>query len=311
MAMNTICNLCEAPGTYAEATDVATVPCPLRRFAQDTFTVWRCKNCASLHCKEEPALVPYYRGYPRHEGQIDPGTRITLNNRLRLLKKRGLKPDSRILDFGCGGGAFVEFLKQRGYPNTVGYDAFVEKFSDRSVLSGRYDAVVSYDVIEHFDDTHEYLATTANLLDVGGLAVIGTPNADHVSLQTRPFVTELHQPYHRHILSERVLMSLAREFGFEAEHTLRRLYIDSLVPGLNTRFLWAYLDEFGGVIDPAFEPPRADIVLRSPRLVFFAFFGYFMPPKSNILVSFRKQRHVQSSPTRSRTTQPTNSVTAT
>jgi hypothetical protein len=30
------------------------------------------------------------------------------------------------------------------------------------------------------------------------------------------------------------------------------------------------------------------LVLRSPELLFLAFFGYFLPPDDNILVSFRK-----------------------
>lgn len=293
MALNIVCNLCDAPGSLADATDVARVTCPYRRFANDAFTVWRCRNCSSLHSKEEPDLALYYAAYPQHQGKLDPAMRIMFHNRLRLLKQRGLRPSSRILDMGCGSGAFVDYLKTRGYHSVAGYDAFVEKFSDRTVLARRYDAVISYDVIEHFDDTHAYFATTTGLLDIGGLAVIGTPNADHISLQRRPFLQELHQPYHRHILSERALTTLASEFGFAVEHTYRRLYIDSLVPGVNARFLWAYLDEFGGMIDPAFEPPRNGMILRSPKLLFYAFFGYFLPSRSNILVSFRKERDVQ------------------
>jgi hypothetical protein len=37
------------------------------------------------------------------------------------------------------------------------------------------------------------------------------------------------------------------------------------------------------------EPPRTGLVLRSPDLLFYAFFGYFLSRHDNILVSFRKR----------------------
>jgi 2-polyprenyl-3-methyl-5-hydroxy-6-metoxy-1,4-benzoquinol methylase len=294
----TICNVCDAPGSYESAADVAGVACPIRRFRKDQFTVWRCTNCASLHCKEDPDLSFYYESYPGHREQLDHATRITCRNRLRLLERRGMQRGWRVLDYGCGGGGFVTFLQENGYTRAVGYEPYVDKFSDPTLLRHRYDLVVSYDVVEHLDDTREYFKTVAGLLDVGGLAVVGTPNADHISLSRRPVQNELHQPYHRHILSERVLRTLADDYGFETEHVHRRLYIDSLVPGLNTRFLWAYVDACDGVIDAAFEPPRLGLILRSPKLLGLMFFGYFLPPKSNILITFRKVREVASMATK-------------
>jgi len=289
MANCTRCNLCDKPGTFAEATDVAQVPCNVRRFQHELFTVWRCTNCASLHSKEDAELARYYRDYPLQQQQLDPVLRVAYGNRLRLLKKRGLSRTSSMLDFGCGSGTFVEFLRQHGYGRVSGYDAYVEKYADSSLLSQRFDIVVSYDVVEHADDPRACLAVLGRLLDVGGLLVIGTPNADHVSLKqlTAP---ELHQPYHRHVLSERALTDIVTDYGFEAEHVYRRLYIDSLYPALNTRFVWEYSDALGGLLDPLLEPPRPSVVLRSPKLLFYALFGYFFPTRGNILISFRKQR---------------------
>jgi hypothetical protein len=67
-----------------------------------------------------------------------------------------------------------------------------------------------------------------------------------------------------------------------------RSFYDSLFPTVNSRFLWRYLDKAGGVLDTAVEPPRVGLVLRSPELLFLAFFGYFLPLGDNMLVTFRK-----------------------
>src|ERR1017187_7591172 len=115
---------------------------------------------------------------------------------------------------------------------------------------------------------------------------LGTPNADHVSI-ARQGNPSLHPPYHRHILSERLLLSLGREHGLAPADIYRRSFYDSLFPTVNSRFLWRYLEK-SGLLDTAVEPPRTDLVLRSPDLLFFAFFGYFLPPGDWILVSFRK-----------------------
>jgi hypothetical protein len=97
----------------------------------------------------------------------------------------------------------------------------------------------------------------------------------------------LHVPYHRHILSERVLLALAREHGMEAVHIYRRSFYDSLIPTVNSRFMWRYISRTGGFLDAAVEPPDVSLVLRSPEMVLLAFGGYFWPRHDNILVTFR------------------------
>ena len=54
------CNVCDSPGTLAGATDVARVPCHVRCFRDEVFTVWRCTNCRSLHCAEDANLAEFY-----------------------------------------------------------------------------------------------------------------------------------------------------------------------------------------------------------------------------------------------------------
>ena len=286
MARCAKCILCEVPGTRDQAVDVALVPCNVRKFHDQRFTMWRCTGCGSLHCEEDADLPLYYADYPLKKQTVGFGERIGYENRLRLLERQGFRRSDRLLDFGCGAGLFIDFMRKKGLPNVFGYDRFVREYADPQRLEQTHDTVVSYDVIEHYDDPREFMRSVVPLVRPGGLLAIGTPNADHVSL-SRKGDPNLHPPYHRHILSERVLLALAREEGLEPVDIYRRSFYDSLYPTVNSRFLWRYLGK-SGLLDTAVEPPRTGMILRSPELLFLAFFGYFLPAGDSILATFRK-----------------------
>jgi SAM-dependent methyltransferase len=291
MASCITCNLCDHPGTLSLATEVGKVRCHVRRFKDDRFTVWRCTGCGSLHCAEDADLPLYYTDYPLTKQTLDFHARIGYRNRLRMLQRRGFQTSQRLLDYGCGTGIFIDYLRTQGAANVFGYDAFVPGYADAGVLAKPYDAVVSYDVIEHVDDPREFMHTFAKLVVPGGLLVIGTPNADHLSLRgpTLPLLT-LSQPYHRHILSERMLVRLGRECGLEAEDVSHKWYFDTLIPTVNGRFISGYIEATGDFLDASFEPPRPEVVWRSPSLLFSALFGGFFPSRENMIISFRKGR---------------------
>ncbi|OAI38624.1 hypothetical protein AYO40_06490, partial [Planctomycetaceae bacterium SCGC AG-212-D15] len=286
MAACTRCNVCAHPGTLSEARDIRQVPCNVRCFRDEAFTLWRCVGCGSIHCAEDADLERFYADYPLKQQQLTFHERIGYRNRLRWLECHGLRQRDRILDYGCGAGLFVQFLRDHGLPRVLGYDAFVPEFADPAVLGEPYDVVVSYDVIEHDDDPHDFLARLTSLVRPGGLLVIGTPNAEHVSLD-RISDPALHAPYHRHILSENALVRLGREHGLDTVEVQRRSFYDSLYPTVNSRFMWQYIARCGH-LDAVNEPPRTASVLLSPTLVFLAFFGYFWPRGDNMVVTFRR-----------------------
>ena len=199
----------------------------------------------------------------------------------------GFQLNDKLLDYGCGAGLFVNFLRQKGLPDVSGFDTFVSGYSNPNNLQPPYDAVVSYDVIEHDDDPRGFLKKLAGLVRPGGLVTIGTPRADGVSLK-RIRDPQLHPPYHRHILSESVLLTLGQKEGLSPLQVYRRSFYDSLIPSVNSRFMWTYLERSGGLLDAILEPPRMDVIWRSPDLWFFACFGYFFPPGDQMIVTFRK-----------------------
>ena len=289
MADCDVCNVCDAPGNYADAKDVAQVACNVRAFGNEVFTFWRCSNCQSLHCREDVDLDRYYRAYPVKSHTFDFWARAAYGNLLRRLSRSGLRPGMSVLDFGCGPGLLVRFLSERGFSSVKGYDAHVSEFSDKGTLAQVYDCVISQDVIEHSEDPRQFLLDLVKVLKPGGFLAIGTPNAAEIDLaKAELFSLSLHPPYHRHLLSEQALLAIAEGIGFEPLARYHRFYYDTLWPTVNYRFLRGYVRRAGNVLDVAFEPPRVGLVLSSPMLWVHALFGYFYPPRSEMMVLFRR-----------------------
>ena len=126
-----------------EAIDKGQVPCNVREFKTKRFTLWRCTGCDTLHCAEDADLPVYYANYPLKQQKVMFNEKVGYGNRLKLLERQGIERSDRILDYGCGAGLFLDFLKENGYTNVSGYDAFVPKYEDTAPLNETYDAVVS------------------------------------------------------------------------------------------------------------------------------------------------------------------------
>ena len=284
-----VCNVCSKPQHIDDSAEIAKISSNVRKFAGEQFTVWRCANCKSLHSKEMIDLRRYYEDYVYQSHRLDFFTSCGYRNRLRSLRKHGVDQNTRILDYGCGAGLFVNFLRQRGYHAVEGYDEFDPQFLDKNVLEGEYDAVVSFDVIEHVEQPREFISNISALTCPNGLVAIGTPNASRLLL-SNPAACELHQPFHRHILSEESLLDLSSRAGLEVIELQRRHYLDTRIPGVNLRCAWEYVAGTGGLVDVLVEPLQLKWLFSGlrMRLVFFALFGYYFPPRGNMLAFFKK-----------------------
>ncbi|MFC1921511.1 class I SAM-dependent methyltransferase [Chloroflexota bacterium] len=107
----------------------------------------------------------------------------------RSIEQLEFKPRPRIIDLGCGRGWITNTLSK--YGEVMGVDLSIEaasrlypglKFQQANIVSekieGKYDVVVSSEVIEHLttQDQHAYVRKACDLLDESGYLIITTPN---------------------------------------------------------------------------------------------------------------------------------------
>jgi 2-polyprenyl-3-methyl-5-hydroxy-6-metoxy-1,4-benzoquinol methylase len=283
------CAACEASGPDL-AGERAKIRSNVRAFRTELFELWRCTRCRSLHASEDVDLAHYYAKYPFHSLPEDGRMKIMYDSQLRRLRRAGLQPEHRILDYGAGGGGFVRHLASRGFARVAGYDRYSEAFNDPAILKERYDCVISQDVLEHVPVPQVMLDELGRLVEPGGLIALGTPNADALDLR-RPeeFVHALHLPYHRHIFSKQALLSAGTRRGWELVRYYRTQYANTRVPFLNSRFYLYYMRLCDNSLDCLMEPPRPlPLLARLPITLFWGFFGSMFAPQTDVMALFRR-----------------------
>lgn len=269
----------------------ASVHSNVRRFAHEHFPLWRCERCGSIHADSATDLVPYYRAYPMHSVDLDWRAAAVYRAQLRRLARAGFRREHALLDYGCGSGAFLQFLRKTGYRQCEGYDAYNPAFADERLLGRTYDCVLAQDVLEHTDDPSSLLRRLRDLVSPAGILAIGTPNASAIDLD-RPsaYVHTLHQPYHRHILSKAALLALGRAWGLSLVRYYSHSYINTPIPFINHRYLLHYLRCQDDTFDAAFEPVVPSLRLLSPRGIFLGLLGSLFAPKTDGMALFRAVR---------------------
>jgi 2-polyprenyl-3-methyl-5-hydroxy-6-metoxy-1,4-benzoquinol methylase len=285
-----VCKVCFDNTSVAPET-IPEVRVNIRSLRDQRFHVWRCSRCQSLHTYETVDLAHYYKQYAVANDSLDPMSRLFLRAQRRRLEKAGVKREHSILDYGCGNGKFVRYMREKGYTQAFGYDFYVPKFNDSSLLERRYDVIFSQDVLEHVEDPWELLESFNRLLAPGGLILIGTPNATAIDLR-RPedFIHALHVPYHRHILSQPMLMNIGKKLDWDLVKFFPHSFHSTFVPFLNYRFLTFYMASWDNTVDTLLEPLKPNLrLLFHPLALFYALFGGFFPLKSDCQIMFRRR----------------------
>jgi SAM-dependent methyltransferase len=259
----------------------------VRAFRHASFALWRCKRCGSIHAQDDVDLAAYYARYPFFALPDDWRLRSLYDNQLRRLRRAGIGPEHRILDYGCGDGGLVRHLRRRGFRHAFGYDRYSPRFNDVAVLNKAYDCVISQDVLEHVVTPGAFLDELDQLVVPGGVIALGTPNAEAIGLDRH--IHALHAPYHRHIFSKRALLLAGANRGWRLDRYYPTQYANTLVPFLNSRFYLYYMSVCDDVIDCLMERPRVlPLLARLPWTLFWGLFGFFFAEETDVTVLFRR-----------------------
>jgi len=199
---------------------------PWRRVGE--LELWRCSACRSAFTVGPPAPADAYEASPRPRlaGLARPVLARFDRTRLTLLGP----PRGTLLDIGAGRGRFVTAARAAGWtasgvePSARGveaaravYGVALERASLEDV-SGAYDAIALWHVLEHLDDPDDAVAHVAQLLRPGGVLLAGVPNLASVQAQvggTRWFHLDL--PRHRTHFTPAGLRALLERHGLAVE----------------------------------------------------------------------------------------------
>lgn len=167
-----------------------------------------------------------------------PPFRLKLDYYARHLSKRRFPSRGRLLDVGCGNGAFLARAREMGW-EPIGLDpdaeavatccaqglrAFEGSLTALPVgIGAGYDVITLSHSIEHVPDVRAALQGAATLLRPGGTLWMALPNPGGIG--ARFFGgdwRELHPPYHLCIPTQPVLSRLLGECGYNKVEFLRR-----------------------------------------------------------------------------------------
>jgi SAM-dependent methyltransferase len=173
----------------------------------EEYVIWQCGSCSLRFTQNVPAeeeIGPYYKSpdYISHtntskgfvNGAYQKVRNYTLQQKADLIAgKTGIK-HGKILDIGCGTGAFLNTIKSKGW-NAIGvepdfdarnlakelYGLQVEEPSALFNLpASSFDAITMWHVLEHVHDLNGYVAHLKTLLKANGFLFVAVPNYQSV-----------------------------------------------------------------------------------------------------------------------------------
>lgn len=156
--------------------------------------VYICANCGSMRLKADGSLCTessddYGKAYSRG---LDPSKAELIYRLMQELVGPNDKKANKLLDVGCGSGAFLDLANASGW-NVTGVDSdrnAVRRVRDRGInaekgtlgmdldAGGHFDVITLWDVIEHVENPDFAAEWLSRSVTAGGKIIVLTPDAD-------------------------------------------------------------------------------------------------------------------------------------
>jgi SAM-dependent methyltransferase len=197
------------------------------------FDIVQCRSCGLKVTNPFPNAIEIGEYYPARYR----GNRHSFTERVRtVLRRRAIESyfprgfKGRLLDVGCGDGAFALEMRRRGWVVSAteidratvkrlranGVDAKSPEEAERLGFEGLFDAVTCWHVMEHVEQPLRTAKWIKSLLKPEGVFQVTVPNA--ASLQARVFGRKwlhLDVPRHRYHFTRLTLGSLLCSASFQ------------------------------------------------------------------------------------------------
>jgi len=207
--------------------------------ATNGYPILRCSNChvAFTDAREAPAPDALYPKFDQSQSaplqQVRAALSLFLRQRAALV--RSVRPSGRLLDFGCGAGAFARWMSQNGY-DTVGLEPFslgdtksapnlqliAKPLEAAAPELGTFDVITLWHVLEHLTHPAQTLQALSKHLKPDGVLIVSVPNFG--SLQSTLFQGgwfHLDPPRHLIHFEAATLKDCLSRAGFSVENEWR------------------------------------------------------------------------------------------
>ena len=171
--------------------------------SRESFVIWQCANCSLRFTQDAPdesSIERYYKSenYISHTNtdkglinQLYKGVRrFTLEQKGELVITTTGLNNGRILDVGCGIGAFINTMQGKGWTvKGLEPDSHARKLAKKlyhidceepaqlfQLTPASFNAITLWHVLEHVHELHGYMEQLKNLLACNGRLFIAVPN---------------------------------------------------------------------------------------------------------------------------------------
>lgn len=190
----------------------------------------QCYLCQSLFLKNPPAAKTIQEQSEIYADKLLTTNTIELSsiykNRLDELVKY-LPKNNKILDVGCGNGAFLQYIKKAGYtPFAMDISTKIINFMRKKGILGytdmnkipkkSFDAITAFDVIEHTTKPIKFIKQIKDKLRTNAVIMITTPNSVGISARILKQKWWVFKPEgHYILLSPKGIRCLLEKIGFK------------------------------------------------------------------------------------------------